>query len=428
MKANCVYLSQLSETGGGADSEHDEKISYPAERIENNFYENGIHTEKRNQFMTKKKIIAAALAAILAVSALSGCGNDKENQNTENLSGAEETQGQDLGAGTEARGGTEVSGGTEATEESTPEPQYPEIVSDEKIEDFGSVVIVGDAAYELYTYSDATADNYALAVNKVAAALEQKADVYDILIPLGSGITFPDNLRDQIKSSDQREAMSSIQAKMDETVKTVDIYDSLMTNRNEYIYFRTDHHWTALGAYYAYEDFCEVKGITPEALDSYETSEFDGFLGSFYNDTNANATLKANADVVTAYHPNMDAIMHVTDSRGVEYDSKVIFDESKAAAGLKYSCFIAGDNPITEIENKELTDGSSCIVVKESFGNAFVPFLVDHYQTIYVVDYRYWKGSISELAQEKNVDDVIFVNNLSMIRNKSLVGKLFSVI
>ena len=378
--------------------------------------------------MTKKKITAAALAAILAVSALSGCGNDKENQNTENLSGAEEAQGQDLGAGTEALGGTEVSGGTEVTEEQIPEPQYPEIVSDEKIEDFGSVVIVGDAAYELYTYSDATADNYALAVNKVAAALDQKADVYDILIPLGSGITFPDNLRDQIKSSDQREAMSSIQAKMDETVKTVDIYDSLMTNRNEYIYFRTDHHWTALGAYYAYEDFCEVKGITPEALDSYETSEFDGFLGSFYNDTNANATLKANADVVTAYHPNMDAIMHVTDSRGVEYDSKVIFDESKAAAGLKYSCFIAGDNPITEIENKELTDGSSCIVVKESFGNAFVPFLVDHYQTIYVVDYRYWKGSISELAQEKNVDDVIFVNNLSMIRNKSLVGKLFSVI
>ena len=378
--------------------------------------------------MTKKKITAAALAAILAVSALSGCGNDKENQNTENLSGAEETQGQDLGAGTEALGGTEVSGGTEVTEEQIPEPQYPEIVSDEKIEDFGSVVIVGDAAYELYTYSDATADNYALAVNKVAAALDQKADVYDILILLGSGITFPDNLRDQIKSSDQREAMISIQAKMDETVKTVDIYDSLMTNRNEYIYFRTDHHWTALGAYYAYEDFCEVKGITPEALDSYETSEFDGFLGSFYNDTNANATLKANADVVTAYHPNMDAIMHVTDSRGVEYDSKVIFDESKAAAGLKYSCFIAGDNPITEIENKELTDGSSCIVVKESFGNAFVPFLVDHYQTIYVVDYRYWKGSISELAQEKNVDDVIFVNNLSMIRNKSLVGKLFSVI
>jgi len=53
------------------------------------------------------------------------------------------------------------------------------------------------------------------------------------------------------------------------------------------------------------------------------------------------------------------------------------------------------------IENKDLTDGSACIVVKESFGNAFIPFLVDHYQKIYVVDYRYWTGSISELAEKK---------------------------
>ena len=86
------------------------------------------------------------------------------------------------------------------------------------------------------------------------------------------------------------------------------------------------------------------------------------------------------------------------------------------------------DNPYTEIENKDLSDGSSCIVVKESFGNAFIPFLVDHYQTVYVVDYRYWTGSISKLAQDKNVNDVLFLNNLSMIRNKSLVGKLYRVL
>ena len=66
--------------------------------------------------------------------------------------------------------------------------------------------------------------------------------------------------------------------------------------------------------------------------------------------------------------------------------------------------------------------------MKESFGNAFVPFLVDHYQTIYVVDYRYWTGSVTELAAQKNVKDVIFVNNLSMIRNKNLVGKLYRVV
>ena len=101
---------------------------------------------------------------------------------------------------------------------------------------------------------------------------------------------------------------------------------------------------------------------------------------------------------------------------------------SNYAAGLKYSTFVASDNPYTEIENKSLTDGSACVVVKESFGNAFIPFLVDHYQTVYIVDYRYWTGSVSELAEAKGATDVIFLNNLSMIRNKSLVGKLHRIL
>ena len=138
--------------------------------------------------------------------------------------------------------------------------------------------------------------------------------------------------------------------------------------------------------------------------------------------------LKKNPDVVTAYYPHNDSVMHVTASDGQKYDWPVIYDVTNYGAALKYSAFIASDNPYTVIENKDLNDGSSCIVVKESFGNAFVPFLVDHYQKIYVIDYRYWTGSISKFAQENKVQDVLFLNNLSMIRNKSLVGKLHRVL
>lgn len=77
-----------------------------------------------------------------------------------------------------------------------------------------------DTAYELYTYLDKTADNYAKSVNKVADTLTGKSDVYDLVIPLSSGITFPDNLKDEITSSDQHDAMQKIQAKMDKHVKT----------------------------------------------------------------------------------------------------------------------------------------------------------------------------------------------------------------
>lgn len=95
---------------------------------------------------------------------------------------------------------------------------------------------------------------------------------------------------------------------------------------------------------------------------------------------------------------------------------------------MKYSAFAAGDNPITVITNEDIRDGSSCIVVKESFGNAFIPFLADHYQNIYEIDYRYWKGNVAEYAQKKGVQDVILINNLSMTRNKYLVGQFQSVV
>lgn len=394
----------------------------------------------------QKKIYAALLAAALAAGAVAGCGNtaadngggnpsgeSQQREETEHSGGAQ-PDGTESAGGTEAGGsgnvgGTESVGGTETGDVAPVQPEYPEIISDEKVVDFGSVVVVGNAAYELYTYLDDPAENYAKTVNQAAENLSGTAQVYDLIIPLGSGITFPDNLRGQIQSGDQREAVKKIQEKLSGNVKAVEIYDSLMEHRSEYIYFRTDHHWTALGAYYAYEDFCEAKGIAPNPLDGYETVEFDNFLGSFYfNDTDECEQLGKTPDVVTAYQPKMDAIMHIEDARGVKYDSKVIYDESNAAASLKYSCFIAGDNPYTEIVNNELTDGSSCLVVKESFGNSFIPFLVDHYQTIYVVDYRYWTGSVSELAKEKGVQDVLFINNLSMIRNKNLVGKLYRLV
>lgn len=365
--------------------------------------------------MVYKRVSKIIFAAILAVTVFSGCGNRREE-------GIDKTETE-----TTTQKSTQDST-QDVTQKAEEETKYPSITSDGKMKDYKSVVTVDDTAYELYTYLDKVADNYAKSVNKVADTLAGKSDVYDLVIPLSSGITFPDNLKDKISSSDQHDAMQKIQAKMDKHVKNVDVYDVLMQHRTEYEYFRTDHHWTTLGAYYAYTEFCKAKGITPESLDAYsKKQDFDGFLGSFYNDT-SDAKLKANPDTVTAYYPNAESICHVTASDGKKYDWPVIYDVSNYNAGLKYSTFIASDNPYTEIENKDLSDGSSCIVVKESFGNAFIPFLVDHYQTVYVVDYRYWTGSISKLAQDKKVNDVLFLNNLSMIRNKSLVGKLYRVL
>ena len=136
-----------------------------------------------------------------------------------------------------------------------------------------------------------------------------------------------------------------------------------------------------------------------------------------------------NPDTVVAYHPlSTEATLDYTDKNGQVIRWPIIYDQSNAPASYKYGTFVGGDQPYTIIKNPALTDGSSCVVVKESFGNAFVPFLVDHYETVHVIDYRYWEGSVSDFVKTNGVDDVLFVNNLSAIRSSVLVGYLHDIL
>ena len=303
------------------------------------------------------------------------------------------------------------------------------ITTSDKPYQSGGVYVVGSAGYEMYNYVGSLAEKYQSTVNAVADSLSGVSQVYAMAIPLSSGITLPDELFSDIPGSDQAQAEKDILAGMGQNVKTIPLHDVMMSHRTEYIYFRTDHHWTALGAYYAYVQFCTAKGITPHNLSDYEVSQFPGFLGSFYNDGGKPDAMKNDPDTVNAYHPvSATASMKYGDNENSTLTGgQVIFDESTASASLKYGTFIMGDNPFTVIENPEVGNGESCIVVKESFGNAFVPFLVDHYQTVYVVDYRYYGGSVSALAKAKGVTDVLFVNNLSAIRGSYQMGKLAGV-
>ena len=351
-----------------------------------------------------------------------------------------QTDGENTGDGTQPDDKQGTTGDTDNTDAdntgdgksdvTTTKPASSNVITtSDKPYQSGGVYVVGSAGYEMYNYVGSLAEKYQSTVNAVADSLSGVSQVYAMAIPLSSGITLPDELFSDIPGSDQAQAEKDILAGMGQNVKTIPLHDVMMSHRTEYIYFRTDHHWTALGAYYAYVQFCTAKGITPHNLSDYEVSQFPGFLGSFYNDGGKPDAMKNDPDTVNAYHPvSATASMKYGDNENSTLTGgQVIFDESTASASLKYGTFIMGDNPFTVIENPEVSNGESCIVVKESFGNAFVPFLVDHYQTVYVVDYRYYSGSVTQLARDKGVKDVLFVNNLSAIRGSYQMGKLAGV-
>ncbi len=291
-----------------------------------------------------------------------------------------------------------------------------------------ALLIVGDSAYEYYNFVQSVADTYITAINSCAASLQGTATVYDMVIPLSMDIRLPESFRKTINTSDQKKAIEYMYSSMREGVKTVDAYSALKSHSDEYLYFRTDHHWTALGAYYSYRAFAGVRGITPAELSAFTEASYPGYLGSFYSESGKNASLSANPDTVYTYTPADTNDITITTAGGVEYNAELVADATDFDNSSKYIAFIGGDNPYSVIHNPNLTDGSTCIVVKESFGNAFMPFLVPNYQNIYVVDYRYYhkvkSGGIPALAREVGAQDVLFINNISATRNKSLMSYL----
>lgn len=352
-------------------------------------------------------------------------GNSSGGENApESSKGAEKEEKPET---TPANEEPQASSDTAQTASPVPEKEpYEKILSKGKVQIYDSgTVVLDDAGYELYNYVNSVASRYAKAINKLTKSLDSSVKVYDLIAPTSVDITFPDNKKKKLNCSSQEGALKEIEKKLSGREIFVPLYDKMMQHRTEYIYFRTDHHWTSLGAYYAYEAFCEAKGITPNELPVYQKESVEGFLGSFYRETNNNKNLKE--DTLEVLYPLSDKLsMKYTTTEGQTLHAPVIADASKYSSSLKYCAYIAGDNPYTVIQNKEIKDGSSCVVVKESYGNAFVPFLADHYQTVYVIDYRYWEGKLCDFIREKKTREVILVNNISMTRNSYLIGKLMT--
>ena len=304
---------------------------------------------------------------------------------------------------------------------------YPAITTEDTWHKYDSFMVVDNIAYEYYSYSDAAAQSYAKLVSSVANDLQGEVNVYSLVIPTAVGVVYPDNLAEIYPGyEDQAARLEQIFGYMDDTVIPVNIFEKLMQHRDEYLYYRSDWHWSAIGAYYGYEKFCEVKGITPYTMDQRIERVYEGYKGPFASASAVAAT----PDTVYAYEPYFyeDVSMVFTETDGDRIAWPVIANGDTYGSSGKYLIFAAGDQPIAEFTNPKVTDGSVAIVVKESFGNAMMPYFPDHYSTVYEVDYRYWQGDLVDFAREVGATDIIFANNIGMVRSSYLIGLMDRII
>lgn len=269
-----------------------------------------------------------------------------------------------------------------------------------------SIILQGDRAMEIYGVAPNSLKSYATVISDFAKRVP-KANIYVLLAPTSIEFYGPESYRTGSRSQ-ARGIEIAYGALTGENVKSVDALSEIQKHTSEYVYFRTDHHWTARGAYHAYTAFCKTAGLTPTKLEDHKTGRIDGFVGTMYTYTSAQV-LADNPDYVEYFYPLSEATgMIYTDATMANGRSMKIITETVSNRN-KYLTFLEGDNPLEKITTSN-KNGKKIAIIKESYGNAFAPFLIDHYEEVYVIDPRKVEMDLKSFVFEQGITDVLFIN------------------
>ena len=351
-----------------------------------------------------------------------GKGTEEKQEEAEAKQSAEAKQGSD--AKQDTTKGKEENGNFETDAEGNLQIKKADKAENVAGEQIGSLYLNGESAYELFYFSEKAVRAHASLLNTVQAMFP-KVKLSAMIVPNSFGVILDPKVQEKLASSGMDQAIAYSYSLMDKRVNTVNVFDALSAHKKEYIYFRTDHHWTQLGAYYAYQEYCKSMGYSTKPLSDYQKLDFPEFYGTFYFFMNRPESLKGHPDQVTAYQGSMNT-MQYTDSKGNLQEGKLINDASQMLPGNKYNCFMLGDHGYVEIHNEGAPRKKSILVLKDSYGNAFVPLLAQDYRDVYVVDYRHYQGNASSLIQEKGIEEILFLNNIMGI-GESLSQKMLAV-
>ncbi|MDD7182484.1 DHHW family protein [Peptostreptococcus porci] len=234
-----------------------------------------------------------------------------------------------------------------------------------------------------------------------------KVEIYSNLLPKSN----PNN--------SQKEYVNFVKKNLDSKIKVVELFDVFEKNKNNIdLYFKTDHHWTTDGAYLAYVEYCKALNLEPINENMLERNlASDSFKGSLYYKNGAEIGfpdelylyLNKNEDkpVLVKYYDDLKKVPS-------------LYDVSKLQGRDPYEVFTGGNH--TQIKIRTNIDTKrKLLVVKDSYANAMLPFLVNNFSEITVVDLRYFTGSLQDVIQNNELTDVLFLNNINTFNTDSSI-------
>lgn len=200
-----------------------------------------------------------------------------------------------------------------------------------------------------------------------------------------------------------------------ENIKSIDVMNSLNENKDTYIYYRTDHHWTSYGAYLAYIDYCNVNNLSAVSINNLHESSVYDFYGTYFSKSKK---FNAKSDIINYY--NIENINTYIDGEEVES----INDDSKWESSDKYSAFLRGNNALTLIKNNNVENNSKVLIIKDSYANSFAQFIINNYNETYIVDLRSFSTNFNEFFKSNKFDNVLIMYSLKNLSEDLNISKL----
>lgn len=244
-------------------------------------------------------------------------------------------------------------------------------------------------------------------INKINKFAENNKDksIQIMVVPTAS-LILKDKLPQNSVEYNQNEILNIINDNI-KNATFIDLRDKFLTHKEEYIYYKTDHHWTSLGSYYAYQEWCKYKNINTN-INNYSreivTTEFKGSLYSKVLNKNVETDkielfkLKNEIDYEVNYNFNKTS-------------SLSIYDFKKLKTKDKYQVFLGGNYPELKIKTSN-RNGKNLLIIKDSYANSFIPFLLNNYENICVIDMRYFKENLKDYMRKNEIFEILILYNV----------------
>lgn len=271
------------------------------------------------------------------------------------------------------------------------------------------------------------ADENHLAANikaiKSFSESQSKIPVRMMLVPDAANV-LNHSLPALAKPEDQTQMFSMVRKDLGDSVEWIDVSTELNKHKTEKIYYKTDHHWTTLGAFYAFQAAAPSLGIEGDLSGKYVSyAVSDSFNGMLASKSGVNLGEKEQIDIYVPTEEDTDLIVDYVDEGK---RSTSLYDSSKLKEKDQYTVFLGGNSSLLDIRTVS-TSTKRLLLLKDSFANSFIPFLTPYYREIVVVDPRYYSGTINDLMDSYRISEVLFLYSGNTFFKDNNISGVFAV-